>query len=104
MTTSQWWVNVAVISQTLNERLHMQILQQKPIPVTNHFLPPTTFLSGRSKVDGDRIYCTIKQNVRFRGMMHTEIEFKMTVNEPLFTSIGLISGKPCQIGRPLLGY
>ena len=52
----------------------------------------------------------IKQNVRFRGTMHPEIfklvsiEFKMTVNQPLFTSIGLISGKPCQIGRPLPGY
>ena len=27
------------------------------------------------------------------------IEFKMTVNQLLFTSIGLISGKPCQIGN-----
>ena len=39
--------------------------------------------------------------------MHPEIvfivyiEFKMTVNQPVFTSIGLISGKPRQIGRPL---
>ena len=31
-------------------------------------------------------------------------QFKMTVNQLLVTSIGLISGKPCQIGRPLLGY
>ena len=31
-----------------------------------------------------------------------QIKFKMTVNQPLFTSIGLISDKPCQIGRPLL--
>ena len=28
------------------------------IPVTSDFLQPTTFLSGRSKVVGDRIYCT----------------------------------------------
>ena len=27
------------------------------------------------------------------------IEFKMTVNQPLFTSIGLKSSKRCQIGR-----
>ena len=32
------------------------------------------------------------------------IEFKMTVNQLLVTSIGMISGKPCRIGRPLLGY
>ena len=43
--------------------------------------------------------------------MHPEIfqlvyiELKMTVSQPLFTSIGLIAGKPCQIGthRPV-GY
>ena len=55
--TSQWWVNVAVISPTLNQPPHLQILQQKLIPVTSDFLSPTTFLSGRSKVVGDRIYC-----------------------------------------------
>ena len=42
--------------------------------------------------------------------MHSEIfltslyRIKMTVNQPLFTYISLISGKPCQIGRPLPGY
>ena len=41
--------------------------------------------------------------------MHPEIfllvyiELKMTVKQPLFTSIGLISGRPFQIGRPLYG-
>ena len=57
MTTSQWWVNVAVISLTLNQPPHPQISQQKLIPVTSDFLSPTTFLAGRSKVVGDRIYC-----------------------------------------------
>ena len=57
-TTSQWWVNVAIISPTLSQPPHPQILQQKPNPVTSDFLPPMTFLSGRSKVVGDRIYCT----------------------------------------------
>ena len=43
MTTSQWWVNVAVISPTLSQPPHPHILQQKPIPVTSDFLSPTTF-------------------------------------------------------------
>ena len=31
-------------------------------------------------------------------------QIQMTVNQLLVTSIGLILGKPCQIGGPLLGY
>ena len=41
MTTGQWLVNV--ISPTLNQPRHPQILQQKLIPVTSDFLSPTTF-------------------------------------------------------------
>ena len=73
MTTSQWWVNVAVISPTFNQPLHLQILQQKLIPVSDQrFSVTNDFFSGRSKVAGDRIYCTIKQNVRFQEKMHFE--------------------------------
>ena len=43
MTTGQWWVNVAVISPTLNQPPHPQISQQKLITVTSDFLSPTTF-------------------------------------------------------------
>ena len=43
MTTSQCWVNVAVIIPTLNQPPHPQILQQKLIPVTSDFLSPATF-------------------------------------------------------------
>ena len=51
MTTSQWVVNVAVISPTLSRPPHPQILQQKPILVKSDFLPPANFfLSGGSKV------------------------------------------------------
>ena len=56
MTTSQLLVNVTVINPTLS--------QQKPIPVTNNFLSPSTFLPGRSKVVGDRIYCTNKKETQ----------------------------------------
>ena len=43
MTTSQWWVDVAIISPTLNQPLHPEILQQKLIAVTSDFLSPATF-------------------------------------------------------------
>ena len=58
MTTSQWWVNVAVISPTLNQPPHPQILQQKLVPVTSDFLSPTSFFclaEARLLVEGSTV-------------------------------------------------
>ena len=71
ITTSQWWVNVAVISPTLNQPCTRKFYSK------NSFLWPATFchqrlfLSSRNKVVGDRIYC-----IRLRGTymsVHTQV-------------------------------
>ena len=58
------------------------------------------------KIRPDSYTTTMEQNVQFQvGIYHEKfnlIKFKMADLWPLLTPICVITGKPCQIARPLL--
>ena len=61
--------------------------------MTSDFLPPTTFLSGRSKVVGDRIYCTRKAS-KNKFNAHNTVQIRSLKNyspEKLIQELGKLN-------------